>query len=93
MGEIIAAGPACRSAEDQHGQIEVLNHNIADRHLRDTPLLPRIAYMPQGLGRNLYPTLSVTENVDFCHLFGQQRRERLARIKELLNATGLAPFS
>lgn len=76
----------------QHGQIEVLNTNIADRHLRDT-LLPRIAYMPQGLGRNLYPTLSVTENVDFfARLFGQQRRERLARIKELLNATGLTPF-
>ncbi len=76
----------------QQGQIEVLNTNIGDRHLRDT-LLPRIAYMPQGLGRNLYPTLSVTENVDFfARLFGQHRRERLARIKELLDATGLAPF-
>jgi len=76
----------------QQGQIEVLNADIGDRHLRDT-LLPRIAYMPQGLGRNLYPTLSVTENVDFfARLFGQHRSERLARINELLDATGLAPF-
>ncbi|WP_320152031.1 ribosome-associated ATPase/putative transporter RbbA [uncultured Tolumonas sp.] len=76
----------------QQGQIEVLNADIGDRHLRDT-LLPRIAYMPQGLGRNLYPTLSVTENVDFfARLFGQHRSERIARIKELLDATGLAPF-
>ena len=76
----------------QQGQIEVLNADIGDRHMRDM-LLPRIAYMPQGLGRNLYPTLSVTENVDFfARLFGQQHSERLARIKELLDATGLAQF-
>ncbi len=38
---------------------------------------PRIAYMPQGLGKNLYPTLSVFENVDFFgRLFGQGRAER-----------------
>src|SRR5512139_3764009 len=56
-------------------------------------LLPRIAYMPQGLGKNLYPTLSVFENVDFfARLFGQDRAERERRIGELLAATGLAPF-
>src|SRR5512139_357507 len=55
--------------------------------------LPRIAYMPQGLGKNLYPTLSVFENVDFfARLFGQDKREREQRIAELLDATGLAPF-
>ncbi len=54
---------------------------------------PRIAYMPQGLGRNLYPTLSVLENLDFFgRLFGQSRAERRRRIDELLRATGLAPF-
>jgi ribosome-dependent ATPase len=53
----------------------------------------RIAYMPQGLGRNLYPTLSVFENLDFFgRLFGQPRAERAARIGELLEATGLTPF-
>ncbi|WP_420343127.1 ribosome-associated ATPase/putative transporter RbbA [Paenirhodobacter sp.] len=54
---------------------------------------PRIAYMPQGLGRNLYPTLSVRENLDFFgRLFGQGAAERAARIEMLLQATGLAPF-
>jgi ribosome-dependent ATPase len=38
-------------------------------------VVQRIAYMPQGLGRNLYPSLSVRENLDFFgRLFGQDRR-------------------
>ena len=50
--------------------------------------------MPQGLGRNLYPTLSVRENVDFFgRLFGESQGERDRRIAELLEATGLAPFA
>jgi len=54
----------------------------------------RIAYMPQGLGRNLYPTLSVTENVDFfARLFGQGATERAARIDDLLRGTGLSAFA
>ena len=54
----------------------------------------RIAYMPQGLGRNLYPTLSVFDNIDFFgRLFGQGATERRARIDELLKATGLDPFA
>jgi ribosome-dependent ATPase len=53
----------------------------------------QIAYMPQGLGRNLYPALSVVENVDFFgRLFGQSRQERARRIDELLASTGLARF-
>jgi ribosome-dependent ATPase len=47
--------------------------------------------MPQGLGRNLYPTLSVFENVEFFgRLFGQSAKERAWRIEELLTSTGLA---
>lgn len=54
----------------------------------------RIAYMPQGLGSNLYPTLSVRENLDFFgRLFGQSQAERNARIDDLLQSTGLDPFS
>ena len=54
---------------------------------------PRIAYMPQGLGRNLYPDLSVRENIEFfARLFGQARAEREPRIRDLLESTGLAPF-
>ncbi len=76
----------------QQGRIEVLGGNIADAaHRRRTS--PRIAYMPQGLGKNLYPTLSVFENVDFFgRLFGQDRAERNARIEGLLKSTGLSPF-
>ncbi|MGO3934451.1 ribosome-associated ATPase/putative transporter RbbA [Rhodopseudomonas pseudopalustris] len=77
----------------QQGQIEVLGGDIADfRHRRR--VCPRIAYMPQGLGKNLYPTLSVFENVDFFgRLFGHSKREREARIAELLKSTGLDPFA
>ncbi len=50
--------------------------------------------MPQGLGRNLYPTLTVFENLDFFgRLFGQNEAERRARIADLLKATGLDPFA
>ena len=77
----------------QSGRVEVLAGDMADaRHRHVT--CPRIAYMPQGLGKNLYPTLSVFENVDFFgRLFGHDRLERERRIAELLNATGLAPFA
>ena len=50
--------------------------------------------MPQGLGKNLYPDLSIRENIDyFGRLFGQPPAERAARIRELLDSTGLAPFA
>ena len=76
----------------QQGKVTVLGGDMADRHVRQA-LSHRIAYMPQGLGRNLYPTLSVYENVDFhARLFGLASTERKARIARLLEATGLAPF-
>ncbi|MFA6823779.1 MAG: ATP-binding cassette domain-containing protein, partial [Geobacter sp.] len=54
----------------QQGSIQVLGGSMADARHR-TQVCPRIAYMPQGLGKNLYPTLSVFENVDFFgRLFG-----------------------
>lgn len=77
----------------QTGRIEVLGGDMADSEHRRA-VCPRIAYMPQGLGRNLYPTLSVFENVEFFgRLFGHGRKERERRIGELLQATGLAPFT
>ncbi|MCD8523658.1 MAG: ribosome-associated ATPase/putative transporter RbbA [Saccharospirillaceae bacterium] len=76
----------------QTGQLTVLNGDINNRQHRSASL-PRIAYMPQGLGKNLYPTLSVAENLDFFgHLFGQDKAERNSRIQRLTQATGLAPF-
>ena len=76
----------------QAGTVTVLGGDMARRgHRRRS--LPRIAYMPQGLGRNLYPSLSIYENLDFfARLFGQPPAERRARIAELVAATGLAPF-
>ena len=77
----------------QSGQVEVFGGDISDRRYRNR-VAPRIAFMPQGLGRNLYATLSVYENVAFFgRLFGQGRAEREARISELLQSTGLAPFA
>jgi ribosome-dependent ATPase len=76
----------------QAGSVEVLGGDIGERTFR-SQVADRIAYMPQGLGRNLYPTLSVFENVDFFgRLFGHARAEREAKIDELLQATGLARF-
>ena len=76
----------------QKGHIEVLDEDISDTKIRNA-LLPRVAYMPQGLGKNLYPTLSVRENIDFfARLFGQDFEERDRRINELTEATGLHPF-
>ena len=80
------------SKKMQQGKVMVLGGDIADAaHRRDA--CPRIAYMPQGLGKNLYFELSVRENVDFmARLFGLSAAERPARIKQLLDATGLGPF-
>ncbi|WP_373072863.1 ribosome-associated ATPase/putative transporter RbbA [Sulfurimonas sp.] len=76
----------------QDGTIEVLDHDINLQSERNA-IGPRIAYMPQGLGKNLYMSLSVEENIDFFgRLFGQSKRERNARITELLASTGLTNF-
>jgi ribosome-dependent ATPase len=76
----------------QTGSVEVLGGDLRDGTFR-SQVADRIAYMPQGLGKNLYPTLSVFENVDFFgRLFGQARSEREAKIDELLVATGLNRF-
>ncbi|MDR9888637.1 ribosome-associated ATPase/putative transporter RbbA [Pseudenterobacter timonensis] len=74
------------------GNVMVLGGDMRDaRHRRD--VCSKIAWMPQGLGKNLYHTLSVYENVDFfARLFGHDKHERESRIDELLHSTGLAPF-
>ncbi|MBV2186648.1 MAG: ribosome-associated ATPase/putative transporter RbbA [Rhizobium sp.] len=77
----------------QTGALEVLGGDMARAGHR-ARICPRIAYMPQGLGRNLYPTLSVRENVDFFgRLFGETRDERDHRIADLLAATDLDAFA
>ena len=76
----------------QQGTVEVLGGDMRDVAHRNR-VCPRIAYMPQGLGKNLYPTLSVEENLDFFgSLFGHNKAERERRITDLLAATGMTPF-
>lgn len=76
----------------QKGRIEVLGGDMSSKEHRDK-VCPNIAYMPQGLGKNLYFTLSVEENLQFFgRLFGHDAAERRRRIDELTRATGLYPF-
>ena len=76
----------------QRGRVEALGGDMARRDHRDRAC-PRIAYMPQGLGKNLYPTLSVEENLQFfARLFGHDAAERRRRIDDLTRSTGLHPF-
>lgn len=77
----------------QSGKAHVLGGDMADPAHR-AAVCPRIAYMPQGLDKNLYPDLSIRENIAFFGgVFGQSRAEREERIAELLAGTGLAPFA
>jgi ribosome-dependent ATPase len=93
VGKSTLLGLVAGTRRLQSGRIEVLGLDLGDRHQRRS-LRPDIAYMAQGLGTNLYPDLSVTENVDFFgRLFGLAPEARRERIAELLEATGLAPFA
>ncbi|MDO6593768.1 ribosome-associated ATPase/putative transporter RbbA [Neptuniibacter sp. 1_MG-2023] len=76
----------------QKGHLEVLGGDMTSVDHRKI-VGPGIAYMPQGLGKNLYAELSVEENLDFFgKLFGQSTSERKTRIERLTKATGLHPF-
>lgn len=92
VGKSTLMGLIAGAKKIQTGTVNVLGGDMADRRHR-TAVCPLIAYMPQGLGKNLYPELSVFENIDFfAQLFGLSRSERRARIDALLRATGLDPF-
>jgi len=76
----------------QQGNVHALDADMRDQEQRNA-VCSRIAYMPQGLGKNLYPTLSVEENLQFfARLFGHGAAERRRRIDELTRSTGLHPF-
>ena len=80
------------SKKIQAGSVNVLGGDMDEAAHRDAAC-PRIAFMPQGLGKNLYLELSVFENIDFfARLFGVPDAERAGRIRALLDATGLGPF-
>ncbi|EKS9884848.1 ribosome-associated ATPase/putative transporter RbbA [Burkholderia pyrrocinia] len=83
---------ASGAREVQQGQVWTLDGDLSSRRHRER-VCRRIAYMPQGLGRNLYATLSVEENLQFfARLFGHDAAERRRRIDALTRSTGLHPF-
>jgi ribosome-dependent ATPase len=92
VGKSTLMGLIAGAKKMQEGRVTVLDGDIGDAGHRRA-VGPRVAYMPQGLGKNLYLELSVHDNVDFmARLFGLSPEERRTRIKELLDATGLGPF-
>ena len=92
VGKSTLLGLIAGARRIRSGAVIVLGGDMRSGRFRST-VSARIAYMPQGLGRNLYPSLSVLENVDFFgRLFGQSREDRGQRIDELLASTGLGPF-
>ena len=77
----------------QSGELLVLGGSIRQRRHRNS-LYPRIAFMPQGLGGNLYPELSISENIRFfATLFGLGATECEQRMHNLLLATDLLRFA
>lgn len=76
----------------QSGEVSALGGDMRSARHREA-VCPRIAYMPQGLGKNLYATLSVEENLQFfARLFGHDAAQRRRRIDALTRSTGLYPF-
>ena len=76
----------------QSGRLLVLNEDLGESRQRKR-LYRRVAYMPQGLGKNLYPTLSVKENLSFfAQLFGINGQQREQQVCRLLKATRLWEF-
>ncbi len=92
VGKSTLMGLVAGAKRLQHGEVTCLGGDMAQaRHRR--AMGGRIAFMPQGLGRNLYHDLSVRENMEFFgKLFALGRGERRDRIDRLTRATGLHPF-
>lgn len=93
VGKSTLLGLIAGARKVQTGTVRTLGGDMRnDRHRNRTA--PRIAYMPQGLGKNLYMDLTVRENLEFFgRLFGQKKSERDHRIDRLVKSTGLDPFT
>lgn len=76
----------------QKGTLRVFDGNVRKKSVQRM-LQQRAAYMPQGLGKNLYPDLSIRENLEFFgKLYGHNKKELKKRIQHLTEVTGLEPF-
>ncbi len=76
----------------QQGKIISLEQNVS--HATDRARLHhQMAYMPQGLGSNLYGDLSVAENISFfATLYDLPKEEAQQQLQLLAEKTGLSPF-
>jgi ABC-2 type transport system ATP-binding protein/ribosome-dependent ATPase len=76
----------------EQGKVEVLGRDFGKEKEAERAKI-KIAFMPQGLGLNLYHTLSVEENINFfATLHDLSKKELKDRKKALLEVTRLAPF-
>jgi ribosome-dependent ATPase len=92
VGKSTLLGLVAGARKLQQGTLQVLGGDMADSRFR-REVSPRIAYMPQGLGGNLYHTLTVDENIGFfADLFGLTGAARTEQVDRLLDATGLLDF-
>lgn len=92
VGKSTLLGLIAGARELQQGRLKVLGGDMASHRFRNQ-VAPRIAYMPQGLGGNLYHSLTVDENIGFfADLFGLSGQSRQQQIDRLLEATGLLSF-
>ena len=92
VGKSTFLGLVATAKQMQKGELFVLDQNVRGSKERAN-LAHRIAYMPQGLGRNLYPDLTISEHLDyFAALFGISHSQRLTRGAMLLMRTGLSGF-
>ena len=92
VGKSTLLGLLAGARQLQLGTLQVFGGDMSSQRFRNN-VAPRIAYMPQGLGGNLYSTLTVDENIDFfADLFGLTGASRRQQIERLLEATGLLEF-
>lgn len=92
VGKSTLLGLIAGAKKVQGGTLEIFGGNARRKSVR-SEIQKRAAYMPQGLGKNLYPELSIRENLEFFgRLYGHDKKERDERIEHLTKATALFPF-